>query len=177
MLPFLYLSIALLAGIIAFVRPPRLPRAVYLLALACVPQVLAMQGVRHSLLALAGLLLCLRWYWLNRDLPGALLLMIGIVLNLGTMVLHGGAMPITTATLAALGVDLPAGTVIAGSKDVVVAGSPIWWLGDWIRVVTPWNNWIISPGDLLVAAGLLHWLLASNSGKEKRNAPYAPGLS
>jgi uncharacterized membrane protein SirB2 len=177
MLLLLYIAIALLVGVIALFRPPQLPRAVYLLGLACVPQILAMLGVRHWLLALTGLVLCLLWYRANPSLSGALLLVAGIVLNLGTMVLHGGSMPITTATLAALGVELPPGTVIMGSKDTVVEHSPIWWLGDWIRITTPWRNWIISPGDLLVAAGLLRWLLATNPGKEKSNAPYAPGLS
>lgn len=156
-----YAAIAVAAGAVALWLPVRLPRAWWLLALAALPQLWAMMGVRHGGLALLSLGLCLGWGWLNRGLPGVGLLTLGLGLNLAVMAAHGGSMPISTAHLAALGSDVPAGTIIIGAKDVAVDGGALWWLGDWMTIQRSPYSLTASPGDLMVAAGLARWLLFS----------------
>jgi len=156
----IYLTIAGLAGAVALLRPVQLPRAWPLLALAALPQALTIAGVRHSALALLSLAFCLAWCWENRGLPGAALLSAGLCMNLLVMAAHGGAMPVRTDQLAALGVDVAHGTALAGSKDTAVDASALWWLGDWLSVQKPPFAIVASPGDLLVVAGLARWLLA-----------------
>jgi hypothetical protein len=86
------------------------------------------------------------------------LLTLGLGLNLLLMALHGGSMPITSARLATLGSIAPAGSILFGAKDVVVDGSPVWWLGDWMTIQHAPYSLTASPGDLLVVAGLARWL-------------------
>jgi hypothetical protein len=156
-----YLCVASLAGAAALWLPVRLPQAWWLLALATAPQLLALAGIRHSGLALLSLALCLAWVWQNRMLPGVRLLALGLGLNLLVMALYGGSMPITSARLAELGSVAPAGSILIGAKDLVVDGSPIWWLGDWMTIQRPPYSLTASPGDLLVVAGLARWLFAA----------------
>jgi hypothetical protein len=159
----IYACVAAIAGAVALWLPVRLPQAWWLLALAAAPQLLAMLGIRHSGLALLSLALCLAWGWENRRLPGMQLLILGLGLNLLTMALYGGSMPITSARLAALGSQAPVGSMLLGAKDIVVDGSAIWWLGDWMTIQRPPYSLTASPGDLLVAAGLARWLFTAAS--------------
>lgn len=156
-----YLVVALLAGAVALWLPVQLPAAPWLLALAALPQLLALVGVRHAGLALLSLTLCCAWGWRNRRLPGVALVILGLGLNLAVMALHGGAMPITIDRLADLGSSAAHGTALIGSKDVAVASSPIWWLGDWMTFQHPPYSLTASPGDLIVVIGLARWLIAA----------------
>jgi Family of unknown function (DUF5317) len=158
MLLGLYLGCALLGGTVALLRQPQPARGWPLLALASLPQLLAISGLRHSALTLISLALCLAWCWRNRSLPGISWAAIGLSLNLGLMAWYGGAMPVMLDTLSAHGFSATPGQAILGMKDVVVASSPLWWLSDWIGVPSPLGTWLISPGDLFVALGLLRWL-------------------
>lgn len=160
-----YLAVAAAGGTIALARPVRLPRGWSLLALAALPQLLTIAGVRHSALALLSLAFCLAWAWQNRDLPGVALLAAGLSLNLLVMAIHGGSMPIRAGQLAELGLHVAPGSVLPGVKDSAVAASPIWWLGDWMPVSTPLISLVASPGDLLVLVGLVRWLFASGAPK------------
>ncbi|NTW00203.1 MAG: DUF5317 domain-containing protein [Oscillochloris sp.] len=157
----IYLSVAMLAGLVALWLPVRLPQGLWLLALAALPQFLAIVGIRHSALALLSLTLCMAWGWRNRSISGVGLLIVGLGLNLLAMALYGGSMPITTARLTDLGIAVPPGSILLGAKDIAVDSSPIWWLGDWMTV--RWAPYAVtaSPGDLLVVAGLVRWLIVS----------------
>lgn len=155
-----YLAVAALAGAVALARPVCPPRAWPLLALAALPQLLTIAGARHSALALLSLGLGLAWCWRNRGLPGGALLGLGLSLNLLVMSAHGGAMPVRAEQLAELGLAAPPGAILAGSKDTAVSASPLWWLADWLPLSTPLVSLILSPGDLIVAAGLARWLAA-----------------
>jgi hypothetical protein len=62
------------------------------------------------------------------------------------------------ATLAHVGRAVEPGVLLAGSKDIAVAGSPLSLLADWMPLETPLFTIIASPGDLLVLAGIVFWL-------------------
>jgi hypothetical protein len=156
----IYTSLALTAGLIAFWRQPALPRAWPLLAVAALPQLLSMLGIRGlALFSITTIALAL-WCWQNRSLSGVWLVSIGIAMNLLVMGLHGGAMPIHSDSLRGLGYNLAEGTVLLGSKDLVVDAALFGFLGDWIVVDWTPIAFVASPGDVLILLGIIQWLLA-----------------
>jgi hypothetical protein len=94
-------------------------------------------------------------------------------MNLLTMALHGGSMPLHAGTIAAFGQTIAPGTILVGSKDVVVQSSPLGLLADWLVFwVSSGKVVVVSPGDLIVIAGILYWLLFSPvRRKEQTHAP------
>ncbi len=159
----IYASIALAGVGIAFWRQPALPHAWPLLAIAAAPQLLSMVGVRGLGLFLVTCSALGLWCWRNRRLPGVALVTVGFALNLLVMGLHGGAMPIHSESLAALGHTASVGTALADSKDVVVNDATLGFLGDWIVVTWLPIHFVASPGDLLVLLGIARWLLSGNA--------------
>jgi hypothetical protein len=95
-------------------------------------------------------------------------------MNLLPMALHGGSMPMHASTIAAFGQTIVPGTILVGSKDVVVQSSPLGLLADWLVFwVSSGKAVAASPGDLVVIAGILYWLLVSPSQrKEQAHAPH-----
>lgn len=158
----IYASIALVGVAIAFWRQPQLPRAWPLLAIAAAPQLLSMVGIRGIWLFAITCIALGMWCWHNRRLPGVALVTAGFALNLLVMGLHGGAMPISSDSLAALGHSATVGTALAESKDVVVNNTTFGFLGDWIVVTWLPVHFVASPGDVLVLAGIVRWLLSGN---------------
>jgi hypothetical protein len=163
---------ALIGAALTFWRPPRMPRYNMLLALAAVPQVAGMLGLRLTwLFALSAVAIGL-WCFHNRKIAGVLCITIGAGMNMLVMALHGGAMPVHVSTLAALGQNFAPGTVLTASKDVVIQSSPLGLLADWLVIRLGPKAIIASPGDLLVLIGVLYWLLVSPS--QRKELPYAP---
>lgn len=155
-----------IAAVIAIIRTPQLPRAWPLLAVAAVPAGALLLGIQHMLLCLVAIISLVVWGWRNWRLRGAPLLLAGALLNLLTMTYHNGAMPILDTTLRAVGQTAPVGDLLLGSKDVVIGASPVALLSDWIILSLGADRWIIaSPGDLLLAAGILWWLWFSGAAK------------
>lgn len=155
----IYASLALTAGLIAFWRQPVLPRAWPLLVVAALPQLLSMLGIRGLVLFLITTIALALWCWQNRSLSGVWLVSIGIAMNLLVMGLHGGAMPIHSDSLRALGHTVAEGTVLLGSKDLVVDAALLGFLGDWIVVDWTPIAFVASPGDFLILFGIVQWLL------------------
>ena len=171
----LILSIAgaCLGAVLAFWRPPRMPRANLLLAVAVAPQIAAMTGFRALWAFLISAAAIGLWCFYNRTLAGAWCITIGAAMNLLTMALHGGSMPLHAGTIAAVGQTIAPGTILVGSKDVVVQSSPLGLLADWLVFwVSSGKAVIASPGDLTVIAGILYWLRFSPlQRKEQSHAP------
>ena len=87
---------------------------------------------------------------------------IGIGLNLLVMGVHNGSMPVRAdILLRTFGVVAAPGTILVGSKDVVIDTSPLWLLSDWIILSLGATKVIVSPGDLIIVAGVAWWLLFS----------------
>jgi hypothetical protein len=104
--------------------------------------------------------------WRNRHLPGMRLVLVGVTFNLLAIAANGGYMPITADALARVGAgdaayQMPLGSVIAGSKDVLVASqsAPFWMLGDALVIPEPfpWPT-AMSAGDILLSTGVF-WLI------------------
>ena len=106
---------------------------------------------------------------LNRRLPGAWLIGLGVFLNVLATLPHGGLMPVTPEALQAAGRPVP--SELPGpdarpyviSKDIVLPRDqiPFWAISDRFVVPAGWPlAGVFSPGDVGVAAGLA-WLLAS----------------
>jgi hypothetical protein len=89
------------------------------------------------------------------------------MLNLLVMAFYGGAMPVRADALAAAGYAAPPGSVVLGSKDIVVQSTPLTLLSDWMVLAYGARTLIVSPGDLVALAGILYWLLCSYSIVER----------
>lgn len=160
-----------LASIVALWRQPALPRAWLVLSLAATPQLLLLLGIRLPGMYLITGAVALVWCLINRRLSGALLIAVGIGLNLLIMAYHNGTMPIRSDVITAIGEPFEPGTAFVNSKDTVVASSPLWLLSDWIIVPTKPYPVVASPGDLLIVVGIVWWLFFSHQpAKDVANA-------
>lgn len=113
---------------------------------------------RRSLIIISYLIL-LSFVAFNLRRPGIAILAVGLVLNFLPIIANGGLMPVTPATLEAAGyhLDVAPGEWVPRSKDVLLEREKtrLWFLTD--RFV--WRDLptarAFSPGDVLIAAGLL----------------------
>jgi hypothetical protein len=157
----IYMTLALAGALLAAWRQPVMPRRWPLLVIAAVPQLSTILGIHIpggfvlSVAALAA------WCLSNHRLAGVRLVALGVAMNLFVMAFHGGLMPIQADILASLGVDATPGTILIGSKDIVVADSPLWFLSDWLVLVMPLVTIVASPGDLVAVGGVIRWLVFS----------------
>jgi hypothetical protein len=160
---------ALLSGALAFWRRPQMPRFWPLLAVAIVPQVGNLVGIRIPGMFFVAIAVIGIWCIYNRDIPGTAVVAVGIGLNLLVMGFHGGSMPVRADILRSLGVVAAPGTIIVGSKDVVIDTSALWLLSDWIILSLGATKVIVSPGDLIIVAGVAWWLLFSHQPEKDQS--------
>jgi len=154
---------ALLSGALAFWHRPQMPRFWLLLAVAIVPQVGNLVGIRIPGMFFVAIAVIGIWCIYNRDVPGTAVVAVGIGLNLLVMGFHGGSMPVRAdILLRAFGLAAAPGTILVGSKDVVIDASALWLLSDWIILSIGATKVIVSPGDLIIVAGVAWWLLFSH---------------
>jgi len=162
----LYLACAIAGTTIALLRPPQMPRYAPLLAIAAVPQVGSLFGIWiPGMFAISVVAFC-AWSLCNQNIPGVLTVALGVMFNLLVMAFHDGAMPIRADVLATIEGAAPVGSLLWGSKDIVVHSAPLVSLSDWMIFSAGARTLIASPGDLIAAVGILHWLLFSRSTKE-----------
>lgn len=154
---------ALLSAALAFWRRPQMPRFSLLLAVAIVPQVGNLVGIRIPGMFFVAIAVIGIWCIYNHDIPGTAVVAVGIGLNLLVMGFHGGSMPVRAdILLRTFGVAVAPGTILVGSKDVVIDTSALWLLSDWIILSLGATKVIVSPGDLIIVAGVAWWLLFSH---------------
>src|SRR5215211_1986596 len=168
MVLLLYLSCALVGAMVAFWRAPRMPRYWLLLAIAAVPQLGNLLGVWISGMFLVSVGAIFVWCLCNRAIAGVPTIAVGVVMNLMVMAFHGGAMPIHAATLAQIGYAVAPGTLLMGSKDLVVQTAALGVLADWLVLPAGVTTFIASPGDLVVLIGVIWWLLFSYTHERPR---------
>jgi hypothetical protein len=163
----LYLSCTLAAAVLAYWRTPSLPRRNLLLVIAAAPQLGSIFGIRSPGLLLVSVIAFIGWCVCNRGLAGVPIVAAGVGLNLLAMAFHNGAMPVQADVLAELGVAVTPGTMLRGSKGVVVQSTVLWPLSDWIVLPLGSHTFIASPGDLVVISGIAWWL--TQGGKVRGN--------
>jgi hypothetical protein len=107
--------------------------------------------------------------WLNRQLPGLWVVLVGVTSNLLVIAVNGGYMPIPPEVVARIAAgravaQMPPGSVLAGSKDVLLPRQQalFWVLGD-ILVIPPPFPWptAMSIGDVLIAVGVFLFVVYS----------------
>jgi hypothetical protein len=164
-----YCAIALVCGLIALVRAPRVPRYWLLLIIAAVPQCGLVLGIHIPGMVIVSAICVALWGMANTVIAGLPAAAAGMLLNLLAMALHNGRMPIAADLLARLGTQATPGSALLGSKDIVVDASPLIWLSDHIVLRAGPLDLIASPGDLIVVIGILWWLLASPEPQRSRD--------
>lgn len=98
---------------------------------------------------------CALWFCArNLRVPGVALVSGGLVANAAVVALNG-AMPVSI--VAAYHARVPIGAISAGTDarhEIAGSGTRWRWLGDVVPVPLPLRPEVVSPGDVLVAAGL-----------------------
>jgi hypothetical protein len=177
------LSVLVLAVGVAYLRGGRLHRIAeaplrwsWLLALGVglqvVVDVAAARGVFGDastagwLVLLASQLLVLAWVLANAQLPGTILIGIGLLMN-AVVIAANGAMPVSPGALGAIGAE--ATVTPTGKHTLLTDETRLPWLAD-ILPLPPLRS-IISVGDIVLAAGLIpmaHALMSHRSVEERR---------
>jgi hypothetical protein len=127
---------------------------------------LGVTNARHAYVAgLAASAVCAVAFCLsNFSVPGLALVTAGL---LGNAVVVGinGAMPVSIH--AAYRARVPIATIATGTDprhDIAGRGDHWRWLGDIVPVPLPWRPEVISPGDVLVSAGLAELVMMTMLG-------------
>lgn len=104
----------------------------------------------HRLVHIGTYVLIAVFLWLNRRLPGVLVIGAGAMLNALAIVVNGGVMPASEAAERLSGVHLRAGF----DNSAHVAHAHLIWLGDIIPWPGPLPN-VLSVGDCVIFLGTL----------------------
>lgn len=110
---------------------------------------------QRGIVMLASYLILLLVFLMNKHLKGFPWIAAGSALNGLAIALYGGKMPVFMPLAEKLNLEL---TI---KHAFVEQLNPLTILGDWIPVVTPYGrNFLISPGDTLIYAGVLIFMLS-----------------
>jgi uncharacterized protein DUF5317 len=170
------LALALVAGRRAVGRLATLRvRAVRLLVVAAGLQISTAvlvpdSGWARSTSLVLSLLLVSLFLYGNHRLPGVPLIAAGLLLN-ATVILLNATMPVSVGAAARAGIaehtlhldDDPLHEPLNGSTR-------LGFLGDTVPVALPWRPQVVSPGDVLVAAGVGLLLVAGSAHRQPRPA-------
>jgi hypothetical protein len=110
--------------------------------------------------AMCALAFCAR----NLRVPGVTLVSAGLVAN-AAVVAANGAMPVSI--VAAYHARVPIAAISAGTDarhEIAGLGTRLGWLGDVVPFPLPVRPEVLSPGDVLVAAGLAELLVLGMMG-------------
>lgn len=112
--------------------------------------------------------------WANRATQPMRLVGLGLLTNLLAIATNHGRMPVRLEAVHLINRPEVTAQLLAGAlpKHSLFVGHPLNWLGDWIPLV----RWVVSPGDLLIAAGIF-WLvcrLIFRARSERLARPEAP---
>lgn len=139
-----------------------------------------MRWLKATLL-IAALCIALLPAWANRQRWGARIIGLGIAMNLLAMLANGGLMPITPEARLAAGRQAAApvnefGRMVPRTKNVLLPADQanLYPLTDHIVLGTPVNK-VISPGDVLLGAGIVILIgeLAAGARNDRRRTAAA----
>ena len=136
----------------------------WLAVCACGLQLANVVLQHHRLEILVATAALLGWFcWTNRRIAGMFFVTAGVVLNLTTMAVNGGTMPISPVTLERMsGINVASGTSLGYSKDVVrdPHETAMSWFGDRFLLpgpLAPFAAWSIGDMFLLIGVWRLLW--------------------
>ena len=149
-----------------------------LLAFAFVAQLagVVVGGPFHALGLVVSVALVVAFLLRNRGVRGTGLLALGLLLN-ALVVVANGAMPVSTAAAARAGVSTAPITAGADARhELSDATTRLPWLADVVPVPLPVRPEVISPGDVLVAAGAAQLVAVGMApGAVRRASPLVSG--
>lgn len=111
-----------------------------------------------------GIISALAWFtvafyvWLNRWMPGARLIALGLAANALALLLNGAIPTVPSAADRA-------GATLSAEEHAVADGSHLDWLGKSIPVAFPPRPEVVSPGDIAIAAGIAVVLATGMTGR------------
>ncbi len=110
-----------------------------------------------------GYLAAVAALWLDRRQAWVPVVLAGVALNGLVIIVNGGRMPVVPGALAHIGGPLAQAVAAGADPRHVLAGpgTPLAWLGDRIAVAAGRGGMILSPGDLVMAAGVAAALQAA----------------
>lgn len=147
-------------------RSPRLAVAALVAQLVGV----VVGGPAHTVGLIVSSGLALAFVCRNSALTGAGLLGAGLLLNV-VVVVANGAMPVSLHAAERAGA--PVEDLLAGTDprhELAGAQTHLAWLGDVVPVRMPLRPEVVSPGDVLVAAGLGQLVAVAMGGRGRRRA-------
>jgi len=154
-------------------RLARLPlRAFPLLAFAVVLVLVARAPWTPSdvgrILTSLGYLAALGALWLNRARPWIRVVLLGTALNSIAILANGGRMPVSRGALLRLGGPLTVAVEAGADPRHIFAGpaTPFGFLGDLFTFHLGRFGVVLSPGDLLMAAGIAGLVQAAMRGED-----------
>ena len=127
-------------------------------------------ALRATALVLTAVLVGLFVYG-NRRVAGTPLIGLGLLLNV-VVVSANAAMPVSVDAARRAGLT-PASLRLHedAMREPLGPSTLLPWLGDVVPVALPWSPQVVSPGDVLVAAGVGLLLVAARGQAPRRQAP------
>ncbi len=117
----------------------------------------------------------------NHHIPGVKLFVLGIILNIIVMAANGGWMPVTPETYHFVHpdrlVELEARP--PNSKNIVLPRSEthLWILSDVIPLALPDRNTAVSPGDVIMIAGVAYFIFQATRREKPASGPSSAAWS
>lgn len=90
--------------------------------------------------------------WMNRPIPGTILIALGLAANAAVLLVNG-AMPVSGTAAARAGAD-QAAILASGDHEPEGSQTRLAWLGKVVPVAFPPRPEVVTPGDVSVAAGI-----------------------
>lgn len=109
---------------------------------------------------------------LNHHVPGVKIFALGIMLNVLVMLANGGLMPLTPEMYHFVHPDRPIGEQArpSSSKNILLPRSEtnLWILSDIIPLTLPWRRTAVSPGDIVLVAGVAQLIFQATAKKKDK---------
>ena len=110
--------------------------------------------------------------WMNRPIPGTILIAVGLAAN-AAVLLANGAMPVSETAAARAGAD-QAAILASGDHEPEDSHTRLPWLGKVVPVAFPPRPEVVTPGDVSVAAGIAVLLGMGLTGRREPARRFDP---
>ena len=112
--------------------------------------------------------------WMNRPIPGTILIAVGLAANAAVLLVNG-AMPVSETAAARAGADHTA-ILVGGDHEPEDSHTRLPWLGKVVPVAFPPRPEVVTPGDVSVAAGIAVLLGMGLTGRREPARRFDPAV-